>query len=174
MAPLFNSSGLDAENTVQDRNGCLHKCNYSDGVQKPRKKAIVRSRGEAGMEEVDSLLAKTLNQLSMEERNHALQDLPGVADVLEENPDFIKARLRELGVELEKIKSKKAYYIAKSISSNYVSNAKFRLQFLRADYISMQRTLLNVWFDSSIPSWKSLEGKNSRRASLCATFLDKI
>jgi hypothetical protein len=152
MAPLFTSSGLDSENAVQDRNGCLYKCNYSDGVPKPRKKAVVRSCEEPGMEEIDSLLAKTLNQLSMEERNHALQDLHGVADLLEEEPEFIKARLQELGVELEKIKSKKAYYIAKSISSNYVSNTKFRLQFLRADYFDAKNAAKRMvrFFDSKL------------------------
>lgn len=85
------------------------------------------------MHETDSLLAQTLNKLSMRERDEALQDLHGVADTQSETPGFVEKSLKDFNEELEKVKSKKAYYMAKSISLNYVSNKKIRLQFLRAE-----------------------------------------
>jgi hypothetical protein len=104
------------------------------------------------MDETDSLLAKTMNQLSIKERDEALHDLHGVADVSDEKPEFIVERLKKLDEELEKIKSKKAYYIAKSISLNYVSNNKMRLQFLRADNYDAKNaaTRLVAFFESKL------------------------
>ena len=108
--------------------------------------------GGPSMDETDSLLAKMMYQVSMKERDEAVHDLHGVADVLDEKPEFIVERLKKLDEELEKIKSKKAYYIAKSISLNYASNNKIRLQFLRADNYDVKNaaTRLVAFFESKL------------------------
>jgi hypothetical protein len=83
-------------------------------------------------ESVDALIAREMNQLSMEERNTIYSDIHGVADIVKEAPGFINFQLLQLETELSKIKTKTAYDLAKSLSADYVNDPKFRLMFLRA------------------------------------------
>ena len=85
--------------------------------------------------ELDVLIAQAMNSLSMEERRNALHDIHGVADIQEDNPQFIDQKLNELEIELCHIPNdhKHAYYTAKAKSPGYVADREFRLLFLRAD-----------------------------------------
>jgi hypothetical protein len=83
--------------------------------------------------EMDSQLAKEMNQLSMAERDEVLRDIHGVNDDIEETPEFVAQKLVELEKALEKIRKKDAYDLAQSKSPEYVSEGRFRLMFLRAD-----------------------------------------
>jgi hypothetical protein len=81
----------------------------------------------------DELIAKELYQLSTEERHRVLNDLHGVADIVEEEPAVVEECLGRLESELAKIPTKTAYVEALEQSSDHVLNRDFRLMFLRAD-----------------------------------------
>jgi hypothetical protein len=83
-------------------------------------------------ENADTLLAKELYQLSMDERDKVFSDIHGVADIVKEEPTFLHFQLSQLETELSKIRNKTAYDLAESLSFDYVKDPKFRLLFLRA------------------------------------------
>ncbi len=83
--------------------------------------------------EASALLAKEMNQLSVDEREKVLDDVHGIARVTDEPEEFIEACLELLENELTKISSKAAYDLASSMSKEYTSRKKIRLVFLRAE-----------------------------------------
>jgi hypothetical protein len=95
---------------------------------------------ELTAEELDALYAKDMFELSMNERDKVLQDVHGVADVIEETPEFIKERRAQLLHELNKLvanhkhkQTTAAYEQALQQNTNYVQSERFQLLFLRAD-----------------------------------------
>jgi hypothetical protein len=84
--------------------------------------------------EACALLAKEMNQLSVEDREKVLEDVHGIARVVVDEPhDFIEASLALLDQELTNNSSKVAYDLASSMSKDYTSSKKRRLMFLRAE-----------------------------------------
>jgi hypothetical protein len=83
--------------------------------------------------EATSMLAKEMNQLSVEEREKVLEDVHGIARVVDEPHEFIEACLALLEKELHNIPSKAAYDLASSMSEEYTCSKKLRLKFLRAE-----------------------------------------
>jgi hypothetical protein len=83
--------------------------------------------------ETSAMLAKEMNQLSMEEREKVLEDVHGIARVCDEPPEFLKSRLVLLERELENIPNKTAYDLANAVDHTYVEDEKLRLLFLRAE-----------------------------------------
>ena len=84
-------------------------------------------------QDMDSQLAKEMNQLSMAEREEVLRDIHGVNDDIEETPEFVAQKLVELENALQSIRKKAAYNLAQSMSPQYVCERIFRLMFLRGD-----------------------------------------
>lgn len=84
-------------------------------------------------EDMDALFAAELNKLSIIERENVLQDIHGVSDIVDEEPEFVARCLAELNTEVMIIKNKPAYLQAEAQNSEYVSNLDFRLMFLRAE-----------------------------------------
>jgi hypothetical protein len=95
--------------------------------------SILLSTGRPVDEDVDTLIAKDMTKLSMEERDQVLHDVHGVSDDVEETPALIEESLAQLIQELEMIKAKEAFDLARSQNLQYVDNSTFRLQFLRTD-----------------------------------------
>jgi hypothetical protein len=83
--------------------------------------------------EASAMLAKDMYHLSVEEREKVLEDVHGIARVVDEPKDFIEACLALLEKELTNISSKAAYDLASSMSKEYTSSKKIRLMFLRAE-----------------------------------------
>jgi hypothetical protein len=83
--------------------------------------------------ETDALMAKELNQLSMKEREEVNHDIHGVAEIVEEAPEFLQIKVKELEMELENIPLKDAYHQAKEKAPDYVTSLRNCLMFLRAD-----------------------------------------
>jgi hypothetical protein len=79
------------------------------------------------------MLAQEMAQLSVEEREKALEDVHGIAHAVDEPLDYVETSLVLLEEELSKITNKAAYDLAKLQSKDYVSSEKLRLMFLRAD-----------------------------------------
>jgi hypothetical protein len=83
--------------------------------------------------EASAMLAKEMNQLSVEEREKVLEDVHGIPRVVDEPQELIEACLALLETELTNISSKAAYDLASSVSKEYTSSKKRRLMFLRAE-----------------------------------------
>jgi hypothetical protein len=85
--------------------------------------------------ETCAMLAKEMNQLSIEEREKVLEDVHGIARVVDEPQGFVQSRLVLLERELANlpIKNKAAYDLAQALDKEYVQDDKLRLLFLRAE-----------------------------------------
>jgi hypothetical protein len=80
------------------------------------------------------MLAKEMNQLSVEDREKVLEDIHGIARAVDEPLDYVRNSLLLLEEELSKpTPNKAAYDLAKSQSKEYVSSEKLRMMFLRAE-----------------------------------------
>jgi hypothetical protein len=84
-----------------------------------------------------SLVAKTMAKLSMQERENVYYDIHGVQDAIDEESEegFVERKLSEMHDEIQIIDSveRRAYETARSTNPNYVDDRNFRLRFLRAD-----------------------------------------
>jgi hypothetical protein len=69
----------------------------------------------------------------MQDLEKVYNDVHCLSSEVPENPELIQECLYQFQLELGKITEKTAYDLARSMDSKYVENAKFRLQFLRAD-----------------------------------------
>jgi hypothetical protein len=85
-------------------------------------------------DDVDALLAKELNQMSFQERELMYEEIHGVDTIHEETEDFLNARLAALEQEIGRLPQRELYEQAERISKAYVTDRKFRLMFLRAEY----------------------------------------
>jgi hypothetical protein len=83
--------------------------------------------------ELESELTQDLTRMRIEDRERVLEDLHGIANVADEDPDLVERALQELDLELERKKRGTSYELAQSLNREYVSHRKLRLQFLRAD-----------------------------------------
>ena len=89
----------------------------------------------ADYKDLDALLAKSLNQMSMEDRDKLMSEVHGVAEAPAEEPDFVQERLEQMDQCISQISEKEAYDRALYLSPEYVQDPKFRLMFLRSrDY----------------------------------------
>lgn len=86
-------------------------------------------------EDADQMISRDLNSLSLKEREEALFDLHGITDNSKEDSQSpITPMLKDMQRALDgRIPDKKAYDLAYEIDSDYVTNARFRILFLRAD-----------------------------------------
>jgi hypothetical protein len=85
-------------------------------------------------EDEDTLLAKTMAAMSVQEREQSIYDIHGVSGVIHEEPVFVQAKLEDMEMELSKLtRGKEAYMQAKAQNKEYVICHKLRLKFLRAE-----------------------------------------
>lgn len=91
-------------------------------------------------EEVDSLMAKMMTQLSMKEREEIYNDLHGVADEVKESPELIDTAIKDMKIALSKIQEDGAAYRQALLQDRpFVHNRKFLLRFLRAERFDVER-----------------------------------
>jgi hypothetical protein len=83
---------------------------------------------------VDKLLATEMNQLTLAEREHVFEEVHGVAQVIQETPEFVEEHMVLLEAEIIKIKNKTAYDRAMFLAPRQVTSFPFRLAFLRSEY----------------------------------------
>jgi hypothetical protein len=106
-----------------------NKPSFRKGLEGLRDAALSEKK-----ESIESSLAKELNQLSLAEREKAYYDLHGVADAIEERPEFVDNCLTDLESEICKLEdNKNAYEMAKKVNPEYICGRSFRLKFLRAE-----------------------------------------
>jgi hypothetical protein len=92
----------------------------------------------------DSLIAKQMAMLSMEDRERVYYDLHGVSEEVKETPETIEQKLSELEKALLKLAQKDAYDLAESMDPEYVQRKEFRLRFLRADHFVAKNAALRM------------------------------
>jgi hypothetical protein len=95
-------------------------------------------------EDVDSLVAQAMANLSTKERDQVLHDIHGVSDETMETPEIIAQSLEQLQEEIQQIENKEAYDLARSQNPNYVHNRHFELRFLRADLFDIRNAALRL------------------------------
>jgi hypothetical protein len=84
-------------------------------------------------EATDALLARELNQMSIQEREKVYDDIHGVSDIVDETDDLVNHTLSEFDEEIALIAKKSAYEMAEKQDASYVRNRKMRCKFLRAE-----------------------------------------
>ena len=103
-------------------------------------------------EDVDALFAQELNKLSIQERDNAINDLHGVADIIAENEDMVIRSLTEMNQVIESIneREKEGYLLAQAQNYDYVHDRDFGLMFLRAEYFNPRDAAIRLvaFFDS--------------------------
>jgi hypothetical protein len=82
--------------------------------------------------ETEKAIVEDMNNLSVEERVQAYEDIHGVSTLVQEDPDVVHKKQADLDKEIHRYKNK-AYILAESLSKDYVQDRDFRLMFLRAD-----------------------------------------
>lgn len=91
---------------------------------------------------VDSIIAKQMMQLSVEDREKAYMDVHGVKEGTVETDESKRVGLQTMEEEILKMEDKRAYDLALEISSKYVENPEFRLAFLRAESFDAAKAAL--------------------------------
>ena len=83
--------------------------------------------------DLSSLIASELTKLSIEDRDKALEEVHGVVENTEEDPEEMETLYFQVKEELKRIRYKQAYEKAAFLSNSYVTDPEFVLPFLRAD-----------------------------------------
>jgi hypothetical protein len=119
--------------SVSNKDSChaANKPSFNKGLEELRDVALLENKQSS----IESSLAREMNQLSLAEREKAYRDLHGVADVVEERPEFVDKCLADLESEICRLEDdkKNAYEMAKQVNPEYICGRGFRLKFLRAD-----------------------------------------
>ena len=107
-------------------------------AETPSSAAGVEGQSETTAE---ALLAKELNELSLQEREAIMDDIHGVSRFAEETPELVESKLIELDDAIDKMYKKKkiSYDRALFLSPTRVRDKKFRIMFLRADLWDVQK-----------------------------------
>lgn len=103
---------------------------------------------EQGLQDIDAVLANALQQLDLEERERALNDLHGINNYSrKENPICLKKWLNVMEERLNKIKHGTALQLAQTLDFAYVADIEMRLMFLRStDYDPIRAAEKMVYF----------------------------
>ena len=96
------------------------------------------------VKEVDSLIAKELFQMSLDEREKALDDVHGIVRGEDEDPNFLNHRLLQLERHLCSIKQGTVYEEAEQLSEMFVRDPHFRTMFLRAEHFDPRHAALRM------------------------------
>ena len=119
--------------------------------------------------QLDSQLAQALSDMTVNERNTFYEECNGIVSVIEEDPKFVQAKIRQLDEELKKHAASSSvrqlaaaaaaatydcnplkaitaipYQLALSKDSSFIHNYKFKLMFLRASRYDVARAVQGV------------------------------
>ena len=94
--------------------------------------------GTMGLD-MDALIARDLNSMSLQDREEVFFDLHGVSPPVTETSELIIRSLAELQDSIAKTTIKPAYELAQASNEEYVKNPKFLLKFLRAERFDVHK-----------------------------------
>lgn len=108
-------------------------------------------------EDIDALVNFEMNRLSIEEREHTINDIHGVADEVHETPVFVQGKLYDLEESLYEVQQQQAcrfqpspgdgtyaYLLALQKDPVYVQDPALRLSFLRATRFDVTRATRRI------------------------------
>ncbi len=108
-------------------------------------KSGMKRASEAKASGMDSLIAKELNQLSLEERSIIYEQIHGVSgEQVHETPEQIRELSQQLLQEIRHIRERSAFDKAFFLSPYYVSDPDFLVMFLRADDYNLKRAARRI------------------------------
>jgi hypothetical protein len=87
--------------------------------------------------EVDALLVKELNAMTIQDREKIYEEIHGVAGEVDETHEFLEEKLESLEEEIQLLlrhNKAETYKNAFRSSQTYLTDRKFRLMFLRIEY----------------------------------------
>jgi hypothetical protein len=90
-------------------------------------------------EDTTALIAKSMNQLSLQDREMASEDIHGVSAAVRETPAFIQEAIHKMEDCLQATRHKPAYDMAQTIKADYVHDPKLLIMFLRADRFNAEQ-----------------------------------
>lgn len=90
------------------------------------------------MNEVDSIIAQNLRELSPEDREKSYHSLHGISGELHETPLLIAQSLGLMEQEINQIHVKDAYNMAMAMKPEYVQDSALRMKFLRGERFSVR------------------------------------
>ena len=106
----------------------------------PQPSAIVsgepQQRVDKGEDQIDTLVADALKNMTLEERDNVYYEQHGVADEVQEDPETVSQSLEQMEHYLQKLKGKgggSAFRLAESKFPDFVKDPKLRMQFLHAE-----------------------------------------
>ncbi|KAL3911137.1 MAG: hypothetical protein SGILL_007403 [Bacillariaceae sp.] len=101
---------------------------------------------EVNPKDVDSLLAKEMNQLSFQEREREYDRLHGIrsSEDADEDENQMQEALAQMQLEIDQLAYKPGYEEALRLNSQYVFDAKFRKRFLYADDLDPRKAAVRM------------------------------
>ena len=116
-----------------NNNGCFGFCTEKPTIPMATQRTITPENHPI-VKEVDTLIAKELFQMSLDEREKALDDVHGIVRSDDEDPNFLNQRLMQLEYNLCLMKHGTVYEEAEQLSEMFVRDPHFRTMFLRAEH----------------------------------------
>ena len=106
-------------------------------------------RGDSFTMLTDDLLAKELNQLSVQDRNAISEEIHGVLCLTPvETPEFLERSLSALEISLAQmttnLPSSASVYNLFHTRNSYVNDRNFRLRFLRSELFNVEKAALRI------------------------------
>jgi hypothetical protein len=127
------------DNPVRIEDNGTQCCLFGYGDSNTARRVVEKPADETDM---DKVLAREIHNLSLQERNRVYEEVHGVAEPLQEDPEFEAQRLSEFDWHLSKNRNKPAYDFALQQSPEYVNDRKFRLMFLKSTEFDAQKASL--------------------------------
>jgi hypothetical protein len=93
---------------------------------------------------IDSVIARQMSRLSVQDREKAYMDVHGVCDLVEETPEMVEGGLVQLESEILLLNDTAAYDLAASMDPSYTRNRDFRISFLRTEFFDSRRAALRL------------------------------
>ena len=131
---VVSTSGPSFINHNNNGAGCGPSfCGSSEKDGAPRFAwSSVAARKKQPPKDNDPILARELGKLSPEEREKLYEEIHGIVQIPDEEPEFVDKCLKQMEDEIQKVKKRAMYNKANFLAPTKVKDRDFRLMFLRA------------------------------------------
>jgi hypothetical protein len=128
-----NQLDLDGHNNNDAASSSSGSCLF--GIRFDGTKTTSSRMAIVGKEDDDpaTVIARAMNDLSLQERDQAYEDLHGVSAAVQETPELFSQTLSQMEHSLRLIRHKPAYDMADAFRDDYVQVPQLRIMFLRAE-----------------------------------------
>ena len=145
---VFGWSCLTSRSKVQSNgsssNTFLQASSYPINVSSSRRGGTSSPNTKNPTEETDKLLSNELKRLTMVEREKVTEDIHGIAEVIDENVDFVRQKIQQFDEEIAKLRKRHARITTSNYTAAYEKalfinpqlvqrDVDFKLMFLRGD-----------------------------------------